>query len=132
MKSRSEITILLVDDEPDLARSLADYLEDCDFTTCIAGNGEKGLTLLDQGVDLAIVDLRLPGMAGTEFIRQAKERQPGMHFFIHTGSADFSVNKECEGLGLKPEHLFLKPVQDLTILVDAIDSLFGSAEESNT
>ena len=62
--------ILIVDDEPGIPKAIKEYLEDAgDYRILVATDGEHGLAVLEeQDVAVCIVDMRLPGMSGNEFI----------------------------------------------------------------
>ncbi|GAC1337178.1 MAG: response regulator transcription factor [Myxococcales bacterium] len=65
--------VLIVEDEPDLARVLAFNLQQAGFETLSAHDGEQALLKLKQRVpDLVLLDLMLPGVAGTEVCRKLK------------------------------------------------------------
>jgi PAS domain S-box-containing protein len=63
--------ILLLDDEPDIRRSVSRFLIKTGWQVDLADSGEEGLRLLGQG-EYAVVlcDLRMPGMSGHEFYRR--------------------------------------------------------------
>lgn len=63
--------ILLLDDEPDIRRSVSRFLVKTGWQVDLADSGEEGLRLLEQG-EYAVVlcDLRMPGMSGHEFYRR--------------------------------------------------------------
>ena len=66
-------TILIVDDEKNIRRTLRMILEGEGFEVLEAGSAEEGLPLIDErAVDLVVLDVRLPGMTGVEFVRQVK------------------------------------------------------------
>ncbi|MFN7952967.1 MAG: response regulator transcription factor [bacterium] len=67
--------ILIVDDEPDLVRTLEYTLEREGFETKSARNGKAALELLarDPAPDLVLLDLMLPDMAGTEICRKIRQ-----------------------------------------------------------
>ena len=65
--------VLLVEDEPDLADPLAYLLGREGFEVEIADDGEKALRLFqEQGADVILLDLMLPGIPGTEVCRQIR------------------------------------------------------------
>jgi two-component system, OmpR family, phosphate regulon response regulator PhoB len=72
--SRVVATILVVDDERDLADTVEFSLNREGWRTLIAGDGELALTLArrDPKPDLILLDLMLPGMSGTDVCRQLK------------------------------------------------------------
>jgi len=115
-------TVLIVDDEAPICDNLAAYLEDENLRVQVAHSGEEALRLVEAGlvVQVCILDLRLPGMNGTQAALALHRIAPGMHFLIHTGSTDFTPSPELTGIGITPAHLFNKPVTDMSRLVQAV------------
>jgi CheY-like chemotaxis protein len=73
----SNIKVLVVDDESVVCSNVAAFLEDEGFTVFSAASGEEALDLiLKQKMDVAIIDIRLPGMDGNMLIVKAHEIQP--------------------------------------------------------
>jgi CheY-like chemotaxis protein len=69
--------ILVVDDEPDIARLLADILEGDGHETASASSGREALDWLSgREVDLIISDLRMPDMDGPALYRALAEHRP--------------------------------------------------------
>ncbi len=62
-------TILIVDDEADLAESYALRLDE-HYETMVATSGGEALTKLGPDVDLVLLDRRMPGMAGDDVIKR--------------------------------------------------------------
>jgi two-component system cell cycle sensor histidine kinase/response regulator CckA len=79
--------IALVEDEPLLRVPLAKSLDDASFNVMAAANGTDGLDLLeDPTVDLAVVDVRLPGrLDGISLVREAKRRNPRLKAIFISG-----------------------------------------------
>jgi two-component system, OmpR family, response regulator ResD len=61
--------ILIVDDECEIRSFVRLYLERDGYRVIEASNGEEGLMLAKQGVDLVILDLMMPGIDGLEVTR---------------------------------------------------------------
>jgi DNA-binding response OmpR family regulator len=73
--SQAKARILVVDDERALRHLLEVYLAKEGFEVLEAADGEQALTLLgDCRVDLAVVDVMLPGMDGFEVVRRIRAR----------------------------------------------------------
>lgn len=69
-----KLTILLVEDEPDLAQVLADYLLRDGFDAAIEGNGAEALARIQQTPpDLLLLDLMLPGLDGLSILREVRK-----------------------------------------------------------
>lgn len=113
--------ILVVDDESSVRLSLARYLEDREWRVISAASAEEALsTLTSCTIDVAIVDIRLPGLDGNGFIMEAKKIQPPLKFLIYTGSSSYELPASLKELDIKREDIFRKPLQDLDIIVKAL------------
>jgi len=124
MVENSQISVLVVDDEPSVRVSLTSFLEDYEFHVSDASSGEDAMKHLSpDAADVAIVDYRLPGMSGDVFIEQAHERYPDMRFLVYTGSVHYRIPENISKIGLRPEHVFIKPVSNMIVFKDSIRSL---------
>lgn len=66
--------VLIIEDNPDIAANLGDYLEDRGHTVDFAGDGITGLHLaVVNEFDAIVLDLALPGMDGLEVCRKLRE-----------------------------------------------------------
>lgn len=110
--------VFIVEDEPMVRDQLFYYLEDFEeFRLASAGTGEDALRqLVEEPADVCVVDLRMPGMNGVDFIRAAKARALCRCFIVHTGIVDKALENELSELGLMEQDVFLKPV-DLEALL---------------
>lgn len=118
------IRILILDDDEAVRISLESYLEDCGFICFPVASAEEALKLLNQQlVDLAIVDLRLPGIDGINFISIAHSRWPNMKYIIFTGSVDIVVPEGISKIKEVAETIFIKPIDDLNKFVLEIKNL---------
>ena len=82
--------VLCVDDEAPLRRSLR-WLLRGEFDVVVASDGAQALALLGaQRFDVLLSDQRMPGMCGTELLRQAREASPHTVRLLLAGCADFS------------------------------------------
>lgn len=69
--------ILVVDDESGLRELHQENLEDAGFICFTAANGQAALDILAvEAIDLAVVDIIMPGMSGLELFEQMKEQYP--------------------------------------------------------
>jgi len=128
MSDYSTIHVLVIDDEPAICASLSAFLEDYGFQASTAESAEEALDLMKSNTyDICIVDLRLPGMSGEDLILKAKERYPKQKHIIYTGSISYNLSDKLKALGMRPEHVFLKPIRVLSLLVKCIKEL--STEE---
>ncbi|ALN74520.1 PAS domain-containing sensor histidine kinase [Aureimonas sp. AU20] len=91
--------ILAVDDDPLIAMSTTDMLEDLGHEVVEAQSGAQALQLLGQGspFDLMITDFSMPRMNGAELAEAALALRPGLPILLATGYAELPAG---ERLGL--------------------------------
>jgi len=102
--------ILVVDDEASIRELLVKTLSLAEYTVETAADGNSALSRLRDTVtpcDLAIVDLKMPGMDGLMLIRQMKQMRPELPVIIITGfsteiSAIEAINLGVSGYLTKP------------------------------
>lgn len=70
--------------------------------------------ILESKPDLALVDIKMPGLSGIELIRAAREAGFGGQFIILTGYSEFEFAKAAVSLGV--EEYLLKPVDEEELL----------------
>ncbi len=73
--AKSSVHVLAVDDDPSVRQMIADYLGDNDIrvSTLPGGRGVEEAIERD-GVDLLIIDLKMPGEDGMQIVRRLRER----------------------------------------------------------
>ena len=90
--------ILVVDDEPRLARVLAALLRMAEMgEVATAGSGQEALELLrgGDGLDLVVTDLRMPNMTGLELLAEIRRRSPGTDVILMTAFAEVETAREA-------------------------------------
>ena len=101
-------TILIVEDEAKMRRLLELNLGDDGFTTLSAGDAETGLRLLQEnGVDLVVTDLKLPGMSGLEFLQAVKRQNAALPVVVMTAFG--TVETAVEAMKTGASDYVLKP-----------------------
>jgi two-component system response regulator PhoP len=113
--------LLLVEDDPNLSRSLAAQLEQAGYSVEKSTDGREGLYYArEYPVDLAIVDLGLPSMSGIELIKQL--RADGKEYPILVLTARDRWQDKVEALKLGADDYVVKPfnVEELLARVDAL------------
>lgn len=86
--STSGGTLLLVDDEPALARALAKALQRRGYTVVTSHDGRDALRQLDQGLvhpDLILSDVAMPNMSGDRLAEELRVRYPTIPVVLMTG-----------------------------------------------
>jgi len=117
---------MIVDDEFLIRTALFDFLDDYDeFRLLLTESAEEALEQLHkEPADLCIVDMRLPGMTGKEFIKQAQAQGVCRHFLLHTGSIEEKLYQQVREYGMTRNDIFLKPY-DIQTLLARIRALIG-------
>lgn len=106
--------VLIVDDDECVACNIQAYLEDEGFSVCVADSGEQALLLLQEcSPAFAIVDMRLPGMDGNQFIRQASAIQVQLQYIIHTGSIEYTLPDFLRANSKVRQSVFFKPIVNM-------------------
>lgn len=104
--------ILLVDDQRDIVRllhSALDTLRNPDLEIVEAMSGEAALRQIgDRQVDLLVTDYNLPGLTGTQLMKQARLTQPDLRAIVITANTDRKVREEILNSGAVA--VFSKPV----------------------
>ena len=122
--------ILLVDDEKDLAESLAFRLRASGYEVILAGDGSEGLDKAkNEKPDLIILDLMLPKMDGYQVCALLKadpkySKIPIILFSVRAQESDFKLGKEAGG-----DAYITKPF-DSQALLAKIKELLQSQEHS--
>ena len=103
--------ILIVDDEPGIQRAAQRILERRHRVT-LASSGAQALEILEtKPQDLAIVDVRMPGMTGFEVLKSIKSRHPDTEVIIMTGSVSNPDEKLVESLRERAFYFIRKPFE---------------------
>jgi signal transduction histidine kinase len=84
-------TLLVVDDEPDVVKSVQDLLR-LDYRILGATRATEGLRILgEQEVHVVMSDQRMPEMTGVEFLHRVREDHPEVIRLLFTGYADMGA-----------------------------------------
>ncbi|MEJ5188902.1 MAG: sigma-54 dependent transcriptional regulator, partial [Breznakiellaceae bacterium] len=87
--SDTPLTVLVIDDERNLRESLKLYLEGEDFRVLLAPTGEAGKDVLEkERCDVVVVDLKMPGMSGLDFLHWMKESGPAIPLIMMSAHGD--------------------------------------------
>jgi CheY-like chemotaxis protein len=101
--------ILVVDDDVDTTRNLSDILGDLGYRVTTAHDGPTALKLLErQPFDVALLDLKMPGMDGLTLYREIKERRADTVAIIVTAYAGGGTADEALAAGAW--HVLAKPI----------------------
>lgn len=101
-------SILVVDDDANVRKMLSSILSDEGYIVEAVENGRQAIKACEKEYfDLALIDIELPDMKGTELLLELKRKQPKMIKIIITGAPTLenaikAVNKGATGYVLKP------------------------------
>ena len=106
--------ILLVDDEKDLVSALAERLSFRGFKTHWTTDATKATTLVKQNqYDLAVLDVKMPGISGLDLQKQLKKIRPELKFIFLSGhGSETDYIQGCE----KGICYLVKPVKIETLI----------------
>jgi DNA-binding NtrC family response regulator len=101
-------SIIVIDDDEGIRTSLANILSSRGYAVDTAGDGREALMKYrEHDYDLALIDIILPGLKGTELLKETPRGAPDMLKVIVTGFPDLwnaidSVNEGADAYVIKP------------------------------
>jgi DNA-binding response OmpR family regulator len=120
-------TILIIEDEPDLARVLRAYMEQAGFTVLTAGRGDTGLSTWEhKRPDLVILDLNLPGLDGLDVAREIRRKSSTPIIML---TARVEETDQLIGLELGADDYIAKPFSP-RVVVARVRALLRRAEST--
>lgn len=117
--------ILLVEDEPDSADMLGNFLEMQGYRVFIAGDGDTAIRLLGEKageIHLAILDIMVPGTDGHEICRQIRKNPVTSDIPVIFLTARDHEKDEIDGLSLGADDYIAKPAS-LNLVLAHVKSL---------
>jgi serine/threonine protein kinase len=125
--------LLLVEDEPSLARGLADNFRDEGFNVRTVANGDEAMpALADFRPDLLVLDIMLPGRSGLDILRDLRARGDNLPVLILTSKGD--LTDRVVGLELGADDYLAKPfaARELLARVRALLRRVGGRDSATT
>jgi CheY-like chemotaxis protein len=120
---REGARILVVDDDPDICRNLSDILSDLGYQVDFAHDGLSALELVrERPYDLALLDLKMPGMDGVTLYREIKKHRAGTVSLLVTAYASSATAEAALSVGAWK--VVAKPV-DFPKLLQLVDEALG-------
>ncbi|KDM90008.1 response regulator transcription factor [Photobacterium galatheae] len=107
-------TLMLVEDDQELASLIREFLETHEFRVLTVGNGQDAVSqILEKHPDLVILDIMLPGMSGMDVCRLVREDYKGM--ILMQTALDDDID-QVMGLELGADDYVIKQVQPRLLL----------------
>ena len=101
--------ILIIEDEPTLAKNIATYLKRGGYDACVASTGEDGLAQIETlRPEAVLLDYALPGSNGLDVLKRIKEIDPRIPVILMTGHGSELVAVEAMKAGA--HDYLIKPV----------------------
>ena len=114
--------ILIIDDEPQLRRSLFLILKYCNYLVTCAENAHEGLRLLREGeYDLLFLDVKLPDGNGLSLLPTVLQMHPSLPVILLTAHGEQSAASEALKMGARA--YLLKPIDPEDILARVEETL---------
>ncbi len=121
--SEQGASILVVDDEVDTCRNLSDILTDLGYRVDVAHDGPSALELVRRNAyDVALLDLKMPGMDGLTLYREIKQLRAGTVAIIVSAYASSATAEEALTAGAW--QVLAKPV-DFPRLLGLVEEAVG-------
>lgn len=108
--SADDATVLVVDDERDVADLYAFRLEE-EYTVRTAYGGEAALDSLDEDVDVILLDRRMPGLTGDEVLQRVREGGSDPRVVMVT-----AIDPDVDIVDMEFDDYLCKPVGKETLL----------------
>ncbi|MCC6416859.1 MAG: response regulator [Gemmataceae bacterium] len=116
-------SILVVDDDVDTCRNLSDILADLGYRVAVAHDGPSALERIRaEPFDVALLDLKMPGMDGLTLYREIKKTRAGTVALIVSAFANEAVREEALAAGAW--QVLSKPV-DFPRLLALVEEALG-------
>jgi len=81
--------IIVIDDEEDIRNVLKQVLERAGYDVAVAESGKEGLEMLEQeGADLVITDVIMPGMDGVSLAREIRDKYRDTRILVISGGGN--------------------------------------------
>jgi two-component system response regulator PhoP len=113
--------ILLIEDDPRLVETLSTHLREAGYAVDVSRDGIEGLYLGEEfPIDLAIIDLGLPGLPGLDVIRKLRKRGKGFPILVLTARSEWQ--DKVAGLEAGADDYLSKPfhMEELMARINAL------------
>ncbi len=121
--------ILVLEDEPSIRSFIMINLKKNNFEIVETSSGEEALEKLNDTVDIALLDVMLPGISGFEVCKRAREQYPAMGIIMLTAKGQ--EENKIEGLELGADDYIVKPFspKELLARINALTRRLNIAEK---
>jgi DNA-binding NtrC family response regulator len=125
---KEKASVLLVDDDPDICKTLSLILEGEGYNVDVANSGAEAIEKSKEKVyNVALLDIVLPDMTGTELLKKLHETTPKMVKIMVTGYPN--LQNAVEALNYNADAYLIKPVNCEKLLKVIEEKLEKQREE---
>jgi len=124
-------TVLIADDETTIRETLADVLRETGYHVTTAADGLQAIDCIENGnVDIALLDIRMPGMDGMEVLARTREISPDTLVIMVTAFG--TINSAVESVKLGASDYVSKPVvfDDILMKIERLLNVNRLTEEN--
>lgn len=123
-----EFKVLMVDDEEDFVKTVAERMKMRDLSPDLALTGEQALERVEGDVpDVMVLDLKMPGIDGMEVLRRVRSAYPQVQVVILTGHGSEKDEAEAKRLGA---FAYLQKPVDMEKLIKTLRQAYKRKLES--
>lgn len=134
------INMIVIDDEPYIHTVLADFIDYEKIGIRIAANAmsaEEAMEMITPEIKIAVIDIKMPGMSGTDFVEYAVDKYPWLKFIVLSGYDDFKYVRKIFRYGatdyflkseLEPES-FEKSLKEAAEMITAENSVKNNEDK---
>lgn len=120
-----KIKLLLVDDEEEYVRTMAERLAMRDVSSQVALNGEEALRVVEEDTpDVMVLDLRMPGIDGMQVLERVRREHPHVQVIVLTGHGSEQEERKARRLGAFE---YLEKPADVHQLMDTVRAAWKRA-----
>jgi signal transduction histidine kinase len=124
--AQRNLSILTIDDDEDMRKSIVSYLEDMNFTVYQASGGRQGIEMFDRHhPDLVFTDLMMPEVDGLTVVSEIKRKSPETPVVVISGNG--SVGYAIETVRKGAWDYITKPIHDFTVIERIADQVLDRA-----
>jgi DNA-binding response OmpR family regulator len=117
--------VLLVDDEVEFVRTLAERLQIRGIQALVAVDGAEALQVVEeQKPPIVVLDVMMPGMGGIDVLQRLKENHPDIQVILLTGHG--STKEGVRGMHLGAFDYLMKPVH-IEELIKKMDEAYDAS-----
>jgi two-component system, NtrC family, response regulator len=112
--------VLVVDDEPEICRTLKNYLALSGYNVLTANSGQEALEIAKrQKIHVVLSDIKMPGMDGLELLEKMREHDFSTQVIMMTGFSTFQITLRALEKGATD--YVLKPFEDMDQIVKLVN-----------